>query len=276
MDTSGSDVEVALAAASAGAAVVRAAYGTELTHHPKSGHDFATGADLDAERAILEVIAACRPGDARTGEESGTAGDVSTLRRWLVDPLCGTLNFAVRTPLVAVNVALLDGASSPASVCADPIAEEVFWADGRRAFRRCEGIDEPLRPSAGSRLVDVNCDGPADRPFLGPELVADGAFRSAFGARVTSTTLALAWVAAGRRAAYVSDGWFTDNVHYAAGIGLCRSAGCVVTDLAGEPLSAGRGLVAAADAATHERLVEIVRPHLDELFRRSPDPAGRA
>ena len=42
------------------------------------------------------------------GEESGRTGPAAD-RLWLVDPLCGTLNYAARTPLVAVNVALRDG-----------------------------------------------------------------------------------------------------------------------------------------------------------------------
>jgi myo-inositol-1(or 4)-monophosphatase len=258
------DLDVALAAAAAGAAVVRAAYGTELNRHAKGNLDFATDADLDAERAIFRVIAAARPRDGRLGEESGElVGDNN--RRWLVDPLCGTLNFAAQTPLVAVNVSLVDGPTTLAAVSADPIGGEWFWTDGRRSYVRVDDTDEELKPSARSRLVDVDCDGPTDRPFLGPQLVGDPAFRSAFGPRVLSTTLAVAWVAAGRRAAYVADGSFVDNVHYAAGIALCRAAGCVVTDLAGQPLNTGRGLIAAADAATHEELVAIIRPHLTRV-----------
>lgn len=257
----GSDIDVALTAAAAGAKVVRAAYGTQVTRHPKADLDFATDADLDAEAAILGVLESARPEDARVGEESGTTGN-SRGRRWLVDPLCGTLNFAAQTPLVAVNVALVDAAASIACVSVDPIAEECFWTDGHGAYLRRDGADEPLVPTAGSRLVDINCDGPIDQAFLGPQLLADPAFRSAFGPRVTSTTLAVAWVAAGRRAAYVSDGLFSENVHYAAGIGICGNAGCVVTDLRGDPVEGGRGLLIAADEATHERLTEILRPHL--------------
>ncbi len=259
------DVDVALAAAEAGAAVVRAAYGTDLHRHVKSGSDFATDADIKAEQAILAVIEAARPADMRIGEESGVNGG-SGARRWLVDPLCGTLNFAAQTPLVAVNVALADDCGSNVAVCVDPIAGEVFWTDGRDAFLRgAGGADTALVPSGESRLVDLNCDGPMDRPFLGPQLATDPEFRSAFGTRVTSTTLAVAWAAAGRRAAYVSDGFFADNVHYAAGITLCRAAGCVVTDLAGGAVEEGRGLLVAADSATHDQVIQMVRPYLADL-----------
>ena len=259
-----SDLDVALAAAAAGAAVVRAAYGGALVKQAKSGTDFATNADIDAEQAILDVITRARPEDAVVGEESGRGGGVGGSRRWLVDPLCGTLNFAACTPLVALNVALVDGSRTLVAVSVDPIADEVFWTDGQRAMVRDGGVDTQLKPSPESLLVDVNCGGPLDRPFLGPQLIVDPAFRAAFGPRVLSTTLAVAWVAAGRRAAYVSDGGFIDNVHYAAGIGLCRAAGCVVTDLSGGPLETGRGLIVGADPETHERVVRLVAPHLIE------------
>lgn len=68
-------------------------------------------------------------------------------------------------------------------------------------------------------------------------------------------------------ATYVSDGHFVDNVHFAAGIALCRAAGCVVTDLRGEPLETGRGLIAAADEDTHQRLVSLAEPHLAAIMR---------
>jgi myo-inositol-1(or 4)-monophosphatase len=259
------DVEVALAAAEAGAAIVRAAYGRALDIHPKSGIDFATNADIEAERAILDVITAARPGDAVEGEETGRSGGTATTRRWLVDPLCGTLNFAAQTPLVAVNVALLDGPRAVAAAAADPIAGEVFWTDGAHAMVRTSGgADLAMSPSPRSRLVDVNCDGPLDRPFLGPQVI-DAAFRAAFGPRVTSTTLTVAWIAAGRRAGYISDGRLVDNVHFAAGIELCRAAGCVVTDLRGAELETGRGLVVGADGPTHHQLLRIVAPHLEAL-----------
>lgn len=49
-------------------------------------------------------------------------------------------------------------------------------------------------------------------------------------------------------------------MHFAAGIALCRAAGCVVTGIDGAPLGpAGRGLVAAADEDTHARLLAMLR-----------------
>ncbi|MFN8170074.1 MAG: inositol monophosphatase family protein [Candidatus Nanopelagicales bacterium] len=256
------DLDVAVAAARAGAGVVASAYGSEHQRVAKGDTDFATRADIDAENAIMAVISRHRPDDARTGEESGSSGQARDGRRWLVDPLCGTLNYAAGTPLVAVNVALMRDEDAPIGVVADPMSGELFvGGDGSAVLQRGGGTD-PLRPTSRSRLVDVNCDGPLDSPFVGGELVADPALRAFFGPRVISSTLALAWVAAGRRAAYVSDGFLRDSVHFAAGIALCRAAGCQVSDLDGNPLHTGRGIVVSADRETHERIVDVVQPHV--------------
>ncbi|QNE17920.1 phosphatase [Kribbella qitaiheensis] len=143
----GSDVDLAIAAAEAGAAVVRAKYGASVGRHDKSATDFATDADLAAEQAILNLIHQARPADAIVGEEYGASGDADAPRRWLVDPLCGTLNFAAQTPLFSVNVALqVDGEASVAAA-ADPMSGETFWTDGRTASVRRGGSDVPLTPS---------------------------------------------------------------------------------------------------------------------------------
>lgn len=240
---------------------MRAMYGASLERFAKTATDFATSADIEAERAVIDVIRAARPDDAVTGEESGRTGSAGAERMWLVDPLCGTLNYAARTPLVAVNVALRAGPDVTVAAAADPFAEEVFWTDGDRAHVRRDGADEELVPSAESRLVDVNLDPPfPNEPgFRAVRLLADPGFAERFHSRVVSTSLALAWVAAGRRAAYVTDGDLRDNVHFAAGIALCRAAGCVVTGVDGRPphTSAG-GLVAAADHETHAALLALV------------------
>jgi myo-inositol-1(or 4)-monophosphatase len=261
VDSKLSDVDLAITASEAGAAVVRAKYGTPLARIEKTPLDFATDADVQAEQAILEVLRTARPADELVGEESGMARSGSTGRSWLVDPLCGTLNYAARTPLVAVNVALRVAAGIAAAAVADPFTGEVMWTDGTRAYLRRDGRDEPLRPSPDSMLVDVNLDGPYPNAgqFRAVAVLAEPVFADSFRPRVCSTTLALAWVAAGRRAAYLTDGHLLDSVHFTSGIALCQAAGCIVTNLQGQPLHTGvGGLIAASDEQTHTALLAIV------------------
>ncbi|MEW2472173.1 inositol monophosphatase family protein [Micromonospora gifhornensis] len=257
-----SDEELVVAAAEAGAAVVRSHYGSALTHFPKSAGDFATTADVEAEAAILDVLRSARPNDLFVGEESGRTGTGVSGRVWFVDPLCGTLNFAVRNMLAAVNVALRVGEQVTVAASADPFSHEVFWTDGAGAYLRHRGVDQRLDPSSESRLVDVNLDPPFPNidVFSAARLLADQSFIDTFRPRVVSTTLAVAWVAAGRRAAYITDGQLRDNVHFAAGIAVCQAAGCVVTGIDGRPLHTGLGgLVVAADEPTHAALLTLVR-----------------
>lgn len=261
------DLAVALAAARAGAAVVLAAFGGPVTRHAKEGTDFATQADLEAEHAIRGVLDAERPADAVLGEELGAGGPADAPRRWLVDPLCGTLNFAAGTEPFGVNVALEVAATPDAdahvvAVVIDPLSGEELWTDGTRSGRSGRADTGPLVPDASGRIVDVDIDGAEN--VTGARLVADARLRSEFAVRVVSTSLALAWVAAGRRAGYVADRDVADSVHFAPGIALCRAAGCVVTDLSGGPVAGGRGLIAAADAATAMRLSELARHALSD------------
>nr|BFE76199.1 hypothetical protein GCM10020092_095000 [Actinoplanes digitatis] len=190
------DQDLAIAAAQAGAAVVRSHHGTALTHFEKSAGDFATTADIEAEKAILDVLRGARPDDVVLGEESGRTGTAGNGRMWLVDPLCGTLNYAVGNMLASVNVALRGG--EQVAAVADPFADEVFWTDGAAAYVRLDGVDRLLTPSADSRLVDVNLDPPFPNAeaFSAARMLADPGFIRQFRPRVVSTTLAVAWVAA--------------------------------------------------------------------------------
>ncbi|MFD8955998.1 inositol monophosphatase family protein [Streptomyces anulatus] len=283
------DTEVAAAAALAGAEIVRARYGRLHSCIDKGAGDFATDVDVAAEEAILDVIRGARPGDAVHGEEGGRRGAVDAVREWLVDPLCGTLNYATGSHLVAVNVALRNG---PAAV-ADPFSGEVFLTDGVTAWVQydADGYGKGWTGVRGRRVADGHVSGPVARrrpvgvvrvgptgdpplggvfhdtpvpraPALpGVEQRAPPRVVERFRPRVVSTTLALAWVAAGRRAAYVTDGGdLSGSVHFAAGIALCRAAGCVVTGVDGGPVGPeGRGLVVAADAETHGLLMSLIR-----------------
>lgn len=65
-----------------------------------------TVADREAERAIRRVIGEAFPDDAILGEEFG-ASQGSARRRWVVDPIDGTIAFTRGIPLFTTIVALL-------------------------------------------------------------------------------------------------------------------------------------------------------------------------
>jgi myo-inositol-1(or 4)-monophosphatase len=261
-----SDAEVALLAAEAGAAVVRRMYRTDVAHHLKVGTDFATDADLEAETAIRTVLGEHRPDDAQLGEEYGASGEESP-RRWLIDPLCGTRNFGAGLPLICTNVALAVDHELTAAASAECVGDETYWTDGTTAWARRAGTDSELRPDTASLMVAFNLEVDAAGRRRASDVMADPRFFETYQSRITSSTLALAWVAAGRHAAYVTEGDLVDNVHFAPGVSLCRAAGCVVTDLDGGPVDTGAGsarsrrggLIAAGDGATHAAMLAMMR-----------------
>jgi myo-inositol-1(or 4)-monophosphatase len=256
------DAEVAIAVVEAGATIVRRCFGTSLERVDKGAGDFATSADVGAEHAMLAVLRQARPQDAIVGEETGRSGALDGGRRWLLDPLCGTLNYAAGMRVAAVNAALHDGTSFLAAAVADPFNHEVYWTDMSSALLRTKGGDATLSPHSRSRLVDLNLDPPFPnaRAFRAVDLLADSRFANSFRPRVVSASIALAWVATGQRAAYVTDGDPRGSVHFAAGIALCQAAGCVVTDLGGLQWDRGAGgLLVAGDAETHAQLLGIVK-----------------
>lgn len=255
------DSEVAIRIVEAGATIVRSLFGQALERVDKGGGDFATRADIDAEHAMLAVLRTERPHDDVVGEETGRHASGDGGRRWLLDPLCGTLNYAAGMRVAAVNAALVEGDRCLAAAVADPFNHEVYWADGSGAFVRTPTGTAPLSPRSSSALVDVNLDPPFPNAlqFRAVDLLRDATFVAAFRPRVVSSSMALTWVATGQRAAYVTDGDLRESVHFAAGIAVCEAAGCIVTDLRGLSWRQGvNGLLAAADPRTHRQLLDIV------------------
>jgi myo-inositol-1(or 4)-monophosphatase len=258
MTASRSDLDVAVDAARSGAAVLTEMFGSALTRHHKTATDFATEADHAAEQAILDVIHAARPDDGFEGEELGAVHAGVGGRTWLVDPLCGTLNFAAGSPSFCVNVALVDAGVTVAAAVSHPPTSELYWSAGQEFGVLGRGSAGPPAPN---QLVDINADGPLDRPFVGAQLAADSDFRAVFNPRVESTTLALAWVASGQRLGYVTDGRLEGSVHFTAGIALCRAAGCAISDFDGNAVHTGPGLVVARDQESHATLLGLVARH---------------
>jgi histidinol-phosphatase len=114
----------------------------------------------DADRAVEDLVrarlAAHRPADAFSGEETGSRG--AAARRWVLDPIDGTKNFVRGVPVWATLLALLDGDEPVVGVVSAPALGRTWWAargagawvdDGRGAARR-------LAVSAVARLEDAS------------------------------------------------------------------------------------------------------------------------
>ena len=90
-------------------AIARAGLGRarEVTHKRSAG-DLVTEFDLAVERAAVARLRAAFPGDRIVGEEGGEGGAGDAARRWYVDPIDGTTNFAHGLPFFCVSIGLCD------------------------------------------------------------------------------------------------------------------------------------------------------------------------
>ncbi|WP_320669592.1 inositol monophosphatase family protein [Patulibacter defluvii] len=223
-------LRVAEEAARAGAAELLARAGdlAALRVDAKStATDPVSEADVAAERAIRAVLAARVPDDGIVGEEGddvpGTTG-----RRWVVDPLDGTVNFLYGIPQWCVSVAC----EGLVGVVLDPLRGELFaaTADGPATL---DG--EPLDPRPGPEgglghaLVYTGFGYASEVRREQAAIVAGLLPRIRDVRRAGSAALDLAWVAAGRGDAFYEYGvkaWDT-----AAGEVIARAVGLRVERL---------------------------------------------
>jgi histidinol phosphatase-like enzyme (inositol monophosphatase family) len=83
----------------------RREFKTERKSDERSGTDFVTEADIEAERFLRRKIEERFPQDAVLGEEQGERAG-SSGRRWIIDPIDGTFSFVHGVPLYGVLVGL--------------------------------------------------------------------------------------------------------------------------------------------------------------------------
>ena len=252
------DREVAVAAAQAGAEAVRRWMGRGLSPEMKGRVDPVTVADREAEAVILETLAELRPGEAVLAEESGGRTEPEG-RRWIIDPLDGTVNFVHGVPQVAVSVGLWDGPQPVAGAVVDVTRGEVFSAAVGEGARLG---DQPIRVSDRSRLIDclMATGFPYDRQRWAAEYTAAMGrvmTRVRDVRRMGAAALDFAWVACGR-----FDGFWEFGLHpwdAAAGLLLVTEAGGVTADLVSRPAGVDSGVFILSTPAVADEFIDLIR-----------------
>lgn len=98
-----------------------------------------TEADKAAEAALRQLISNERPGDSVLGEEMGLSAGRSS-RRWLLDPIDGTVNFVRNIPVWATLIGLEVDGVVQVGVASAPALGRRWWAErGKGAFAGAPG-----------------------------------------------------------------------------------------------------------------------------------------
>lgn len=251
------NAELALArrlANEAGALLRGASFAAHSASQKATAIDLVTEYDRRSEALIVAGLSAGFPADAILAEESG-ARPGSSGRRWLIDPLDGTTNFAHGLPFFCISIGLEESGVPQVGVVEAPALGWSFWGsrnegaffNGKRlAVSRTASLDEALLvtgfPYDRRTTADNNL-----REFSALELRAQGV------RRIGAAALDLAMVAAGW-----FDGYWEGKLQpwdWAAGMLLVQEAGGRLSTRADRPFLVEGSDLVATNGHIHDALV---------------------
>ncbi|MEM6325565.1 MAG: inositol monophosphatase family protein [Bacteroidota bacterium] len=257
-------LRVATEAAQAAADLIasRAATFDRRDARTKTTHDLVTDVDEAAQALIVARLREAFPDDAILAEEGGDdrVTELSEGRRWIVDPLDGTTNFAHGIPPYAVSIALEEAGQIVVGVVEEVTSRETFAAT-RGGGLTVNGATASVRETSDLDLALVSTGFPfRDYSYADGYLQTfERLMRGTRGIRRHgSAAMDLAWTAAGRFDAFFEGGLAPWDV--AAGVLLVEEGGGRVTGLDGKAHPVFSGGLIAAPASLHGDLLEACRP----------------
>jgi len=219
--------------------------------------NLVTEMDRRAEAEILERLRDAFPDDAILSEEAGAAGGRSG-RRWIVDPLDGTTNYAHGLPLFGVSIALQADGRVVLGIVYDPSRDELFVAergagatlnDARIRVSSTASLDESLLVTGFPYNIRQTRD--TNLPEYAAFSVRARAVR-----RLGSAVLDLSYVACGRFDAFWELQLGAWDV--AAGSLLVEEAGGLITAIDGRPLDIDTPTLVASNGLVHQEVLGVL------------------
>jgi myo-inositol-1(or 4)-monophosphatase len=260
------ELAVARRAAREAGAILRAGAGrAHAAATKRTTVDLVTEYDQRSEAQLVAALRTAFPDDEVVAEEGGGQPGRSG-RRWLVDPLDGTTNFAHGLPFFCVSIGLEDAQGPLVGVVEAPALGWSFWAArGEGAFLvEAARTLEPRRlrvsdtPTLGSAVVATGF--PYDNATSPRNNFAEWAYvypRTQGCRRVGAAALDLSMLAAGW-----FDGYWEMKLKpwdVAAGVLLVVEAGGRVTDYRGGPFRSDGSEVLASNGLIHDELAAALR-----------------
>jgi myo-inositol-1(or 4)-monophosphatase len=225
----------------------------------KGTRDLVTATDVAVEDAVRDILHDAL-GVPVIGEERGGEASADGSPYWLVDPICGTRNYASGIPLYCVNLALVESDQVTVAVVGDPSTGEIAVAErGRGAWSLKDGARCRLTASHESRTIVIE-DGKSKgaRREHAARFTAAAIRADRWDFRSLGTTLALPYLAAGRVSAYVV--FWVSAIHAGAGSLLVTEAGGTLSDVDGHPWTIhSDSLVAGATPDLHRELLDLIQ-----------------
>jgi myo-inositol-1(or 4)-monophosphatase len=232
----------------------------------KYAREAVTAADREIETLLTERIRRVFPEDAVFGEEFGLDGKTAPEggaapegRVWHIDPIDGTLNFALGLPNFCTSIALMDGNEILAACVHAPLHRETFTASCGEGCR-CNG--ETIRVSERATFAEAIVSAQLQkggRYVRNARLLQEILLRSMKMRRLGIIALEMAYLAAGRFDAMIAGRGRPQQLYdVAAGILLVQEAGGGISDHRGEPYVPYSTDLLASNGHVHDELVALI------------------
>ncbi|HWC63649.1 MAG TPA: histidinol-phosphatase [Rhizomicrobium sp.] len=230
----------------------------DVTHKPgRHAFDPVTEADRGAEKALREMIARERPGDAILGEEFGESTG-SNDYRWVLDPLDGTRAFITGRHEWGSLIALEKNRKPVLGILDQPVLGERFIGVNGAAHLIQAGHQTRLRTRECASLADAVLCATDPSAYFSP--AQQEAFARVKGkvrmTRYGGDCYILAMLAMGFVDLIVEAGFAEWDA--AALIPIVEGAGGIMTDWQGGPPLSGQTILAAGDRRLHAEAMRLL------------------
>lgn len=250
---------VAIDAARAAGQLLRSELlGSRRIAYKGTSTNLVTEMDARAEELIVRRLRSAFPDDGILAEERGAEPGRSG-RRWIIDPLDGTTNYAHTLPMFSVSIALETERRIQLGVVCDPNLDELYVAERDRGatvndHRLAVSTTATLDASLLTTGFPYNIRETADTNL---REYAAFALRCRGVRRIGSAVLDLAWLASGR-----FDGHWELSLgpwDVAAGSLFVEEAGGRITNLTGGALDIDAPSVVASNGQIHDAMLAVLR-----------------
>lgn len=255
------EFQIAEEAVRAAGALLSKYYQEGVAIRSKATSDLVSDADVEAERAIAQVIRRAFPDHAVLGEEEHQA-DTQAEHLWVVDPLDGTTNFAHKIPHIAISLAYVHQGQVECGIVCNPLRDDWFTAiRGQGAFYNGQRAEVSEDTKLDQALIGVGFY--YDRGAMMEATLA--AIRDLFHQnihgirRFGTAALDLCMVGVGMHEAYFE--YQLSPWDFAAGRLFVEEAGGKVTNAYGKPLPLSRSSILASNGRLHDSVLQIVRQY---------------
>ena len=240
-------------------------FSAEYNFTLKKDKTFVTHTDKSVEKILISHIAANFPSDHFLSEESRTNTSWKKGRVWVLDPICGTSNFAFKIPIFTTNITLLVSGKPVLTFSLDYINQNYYWAmkgktgvfdkNGRvdliSQYKNRIILNFGYIVSQGTRSYRKEIMNIAKDLFLNYKIKSQD----------YSSSLSFAYSAVNRKfAGFIVI--FSKPWDFVSGAYLVQKNGGIVTDFAGNPWSCdSQNIVASVFPDVHKLLLSVIRKH---------------